>query len=132
MSQHDIFYVLRKYFCGNLPCFFTEDRLVYKKTINSLPGENTMNLHDIKPISHIKSHAAEVLGRIAESGQSLGITQHGELKAVLVGAESYRRMQESLAFLKFVALGDEDIRTGQTRPVDEFIADMRDKLGCRR
>ena len=88
-----------------------------------------MNLHDIKPISHIKSHAAEVLDRIAQSGQSLGITQHGELKAVLVGAESYRRMQESLAFLKLVALGDEDIRAGKTRPVNDFIVDMRAKLG---
>ena len=88
-----------------------------------------MNLHDIKPISHIKSHAAEVLEYIAESGQSLGITQHGELKAVLVGAQSYRRTQETLAFLKLVALGDEDIRTGKTRPVGDFIADMRAKLG---
>ena len=88
-----------------------------------------MNLHDIKPISHIKSHAAEVLERLAASGQSLGITQHGELKAVLVDAQSYRRTQESLAFLKLVALGDEDIRTGKTRPADEFIADMRAKFG---
>jgi len=87
-----------------------------------------MNLHDIKPISHIKSHAAEVLEQIAESGNNLGITQHGELKAVLVGAENYRCTQEKLAFLTLVALGDEDIRTGQTRPVNEFIADMRDKL----
>ena len=89
-----------------------------------------MDLHDIKPISHIKAHAAEVLEHIAESGQSLGITQHGELKAVLVGARSYRRTQESLAFLKLVALGDEDIRSGATRPVEEFIADMRAKLNA--
>jgi prevent-host-death family protein len=88
-----------------------------------------MHLHDIKSISHIKAHAAEVLEHIAESGQSLGITQHGELKAVLVGARSYRRTQESLAFLKLVALGDEDIRADKTRPVNDFIADMRAKLG---
>jgi prevent-host-death family protein len=87
-----------------------------------------MNLHDIKPISHIKAHAAEILEQVAESGQSLGITQHGELKAVLVGAKSYRRTQEKLAFLKLVALGDEDIRAGRIRPVDDFIADMRHKL----
>jgi prevent-host-death family protein len=89
-----------------------------------------MNLHDIKPISHIKAHAAELLDQIAESGQSLGITQHGELKAVLVGAQGYRRTQESLAFLKMVALGDEDIRAGRTRPVDDFIADMRAKISA--
>jgi len=89
-----------------------------------------MNLHDIKPISHIKSHAAEVLEQIAESEQSLGITQHGELKAVLVGAESYRRTQEKLAFLTLLALGDDDIRTGKTRPVDAFSADVRNKLNA--
>ncbi len=89
-----------------------------------------MNLNVIKPISFVKANAAEILEEIAKSGQSMGITQHGEIKAVLVGAEEYKRTQETLAFLKLVALGDEDIRTGKTRPVDEFAAAMRDKLAA--
>lgn len=91
-----------------------------------------MNLSAIKPISYVKANASEILDEISKTGQSMGITQHGEVKAVLVGADEYKRTQETLAFLKLVALGDEDIRTGKTRPVDKFAADMRDKLAGRR
>ena len=90
-----------------------------------------MELNSIRPISFVKANAAEILEDISKSGQSMGITQHGEVKAVLVGAEEYKRTQETLAFLKLVALGDEDIRMGKTRPVRDFAASMRDKLGGR-
>ncbi len=91
-----------------------------------------MNLNAIKPISYVKANASEILDEISKTGQSMGITQHGEVKAVLVGADEYKRTQETLAFLKLVALGDEDIRTGKTRPVGEFAAAMRDKLAGRK
>ncbi len=90
-----------------------------------------MSMIAVKPISHIKAHAAEILENIARTGQPLGITQHGEIKAVLVGAEEYQRTQETLAFLKLVALGDEDIRTGKTRPAEDFAADIKAKLAAR-
>ena len=91
-----------------------------------------MNLTTIKPISFVKANAAEILEDIASSGQRIGITQHGEVKAVLLGAEEYKRMQDTLAFLKLVALGDEDIRTGKTRPVKAFAASIRNTLAGRK
>ncbi len=51
-----------------------------------------------------------------------------EQAITLVGAAEYQRTQETLAFMKLVALGDEDIRAGKTRPVDEFAAAMRAKI----
>lgn len=90
-----------------------------------------MDLTLVKPLSYMKAHAAEIFDDISRTGQPLGITQHGEVKAVLVGAEEYKRTQDTLAFLKLVALGDEDIRTGKTRPVEEFAAGMRVKLADR-
>ena len=91
-----------------------------------------MNVTAIKPISFVKANASEILEDISKSGQTMGITQHGEIKAVLVGADEYQRTQDTMAFLKLVALGDEDIRTGKTRPVGEFAASMREKLANRR
>ena len=91
-----------------------------------------MDVNAIKPISFVKANAAEILEDISTSGQTLGITQHGEVKAVLMGADEYKRTQDTLAFLKLVALGDEDIRSGRTRPVKEFAASMRDTLADRR
>jgi prevent-host-death family protein len=90
-----------------------------------------MHLNAVKSISFIKANAAEILENINESGQSMGITQHGEIKAVLMSADEYKKNQETMAFLKLVALGDEDIRTGKTRPVGEFVSFMWDKLAAR-
>ncbi len=87
-----------------------------------------MDIRMVKPISYIKAHAAEVLEELGRNGQPLGITQHGEVKAVLVGAEEYQRTQETLAFLKLLALGDDDIRTGRTRPASDFVAEMQGKV----
>jgi prevent-host-death family protein len=87
-----------------------------------------MDITAVKPISYMKAHAAAILDDIGKTGQPLGITQHGEVKAVLVGAEEYRHTQETLAFLKLVALGDEDIRAGRSKIADEVVADMRAKI----
>ena len=91
-----------------------------------------MHLNTVKPISFVKANAAEVLENIWESGHSMGITQHGEIKAVLMSAEEYKKNQETMAFLKLVALGDDDIRTGKFRPVEEFASSMREKPAARR
>ena len=67
-----------------------------------------MDIRMVKPISYIKAHAAKVLDELGRDGQPVGITQHGEIKAVLVAADEYQRTQETLAFLKLVALGDDN------------------------
>ena len=87
-----------------------------------------MSLPEVKPISYVKAHAAAILEKISVSRAPLGITQHGEIKAVIVSAEEYQRTQDTLAFLKLVALGDEDIAKNRVRPVGEFAQQMRQKL----
>lgn len=69
-----------------------------------------MNLaEDIKPISYVKAHAAEIIEKLAETHRSIIITQNGEAKAVLTDIETYQRQQETMAMLKMVALRDRDI-----------------------
>lgn len=89
-----------------------------------------MDIRMVKPISYIKAHAAEVLDELGRDGQAVGITQHGEIKAVLVAAEEYHRTQETLAFLKLVALGDDDIRAGRTRNASAFLNEMQSKVAA--
>ncbi len=50
----------------------------------------------VKPISFLKAHAAEVLQRLAEDREALVITQNGEAKAVLQDVASYEETQETL------------------------------------
>ncbi len=79
----------------------------------------------VKPISYLKANAAEVLSKIAEDREPLVITQNGEAKAVLQDVVSYEQTQETLALLKLLALGQQDIEAGRVRPAAEVIARLR-------
>lgn len=79
----------------------------------------------IKPISYLKANAAEVLTRLAELREPLVITQHGEARAVLQDVASYEETQETLALLKILALGQQDIEAGRVQPAAEVVARLR-------
>jgi len=78
----------------------------------------------VKPISYLKSHAAEIVKDISASGEPLLITQNGEAKLVVMDVESYERQEETLALLKLLALGKREIKQGRFRDADEVLADF--------
>jgi prevent-host-death family protein len=79
----------------------------------------------IKPISYLKAHAAEVLRTLAEEREPLVITQNGEARAVIQDIVSYEETQETLALLKILALGNREIEEGQVAPVAEVVERLR-------
>lgn len=70
----------------------------------------------VKPISYLKANAAEVLTHLAEQREPLVITQNGEAKAVLQDVASFEETQETLALLKILALGNQDLAAGRVKP----------------
>tara|TARA_B110001454_G_scaffold79730_1_gene77061 strand:+ start:275 stop:550 length:276 start_codon:yes stop_codon:yes gene_type:complete len=81
----------------------------------------------VKPISYLKANAAEVLAHITELREPLVITQNGEAKAVLLDVASFDETQETLALLKILALGNQDVAAGKVKPVAEVVARLRAK-----
>ncbi len=79
----------------------------------------------IKPISYVKAHTAELLDRIAEEREPIIITQNGEARAVLMDVHSYEESQETMALLKILAIGEKQVEQGQTYPLPEVIAEIR-------
>ncbi len=82
---------------------------------------------DIKPISYLKANAAKILVDLAERREPLIITQNGEAKAVIQDVASYEETRETLALLKLLALGAQDIEAGRTRPAREVLDRLRAK-----
>lgn len=68
----------------------------------------------IKPISYFKANAAEVIRDLNEGGEPLIITQNGEAKAIVQDIASYEQTQETLALLKILALGEQQVKEGRT------------------
>lgn len=81
----------------------------------------------IKPISYLKANAAEVLTSLRELREPMIITQNGEAKAVLQDIASYEATQETLALLKILALGNEDVAAGRVKPLSEVVSRLKEK-----
>ncbi|GAJ29281.1 type II toxin-antitoxin system Phd/YefM family antitoxin [Acidomonas methanolica] len=85
----------------------------------------------VRPISYLKANAAEVLLDLAETREPLVITQNGEAKAVLQDVATFEQAQETLALLKLLALGAQDIEAGRTRPARAVVERLRSKVSDR-
>lgn len=81
----------------------------------------------VKPISYLKANAAEVLLTLAERREPLVITQNGEAKAVIQDVASFEETQETLALLKVLALGNQEIEAGQVKPLADVVTRLRAK-----
>lgn len=81
----------------------------------------------IKPISYLKAHAAEVVRQLNEQKQPMIITQNGEAKIVVQDIESYELTEETLALLKILALGDREIEQGKATSAESAIRHVRER-----
>jgi prevent-host-death family protein len=81
----------------------------------------------IKPISYLKANAAEVMTKLTESGSPMIITQNGEAKAVIQDIASYEETQETLALLKILALGQQQVETGEVSDVKSVVQRLKSK-----
>lgn len=82
----------------------------------------------IKPISYVKAHAADIIRDVTESRTPIIITQNGEATAVLQDIASYEEIQESMALLKILAMGQKDVEEGRVKPAKQAFADIREKI----
>ncbi len=79
----------------------------------------------IKPISYLKAHAAEIVRNLGEEREPLIITQNGEAKVVMQDIESYEQTQETMALLKILALGTRQVEEGKVQPAADVFKRLR-------
>ena len=83
--------------------------------------------NQIKPISYLKVHAAEIVRNLSTQMEPLVITQNGEAKAVMQDIKDYEQTQETMALLKMLALGQRQIDEGKIQPAADAIAKLRSR-----
>ena len=89
----------------------------YKET-----GGVKMNIsQDIKPVTYLKSRAADLLKQINETHRPVIITQNGEPKAILQDPKSYENMRNAIGILKLISQGEDEIRSGKSKPQQEVF-----------
>lgn len=68
---------------------------------------------DIKPISYIKAHTAEMIRQVGDSKKPIVVTQNGEAKAVILDVESYENLVNAINLMKIIFIGYQDKKKQQ-------------------
>src|SRR6056297_2220309 len=92
-------------------------------------GGNNMNItSDIKPVTYLKSHAADLLNQINETHRPVIITQNGEPRAILQDPKSYEDMRNAIGLLKLISQGEDDVRNGHVKAQEKVFKEIEDSL----
>jgi prevent-host-death family protein len=94
--------------------------------------ENIVNINlkeDVKPISYIKTNAADMLDYINDNKNPIIITQRGEARGVLLDVESYQNMVNDLSIMKLLQIAEKSIQDGRVYDNEEVFASLRAKIG---
>ena len=83
---------------------------------------------DIKPVTYLKSRAADLLKQVNQTHRPVVITQNGEPKAVLQDPESYENMRNAIGILKLISQGERDVKDGKSKSQEEVFASIENIL----
>lgn len=81
----------------------------------------------IRPISYLKAHTAEIALQLTEQREPMVITQNGEATFVVQDIVSFEQTQETMALLKILALGNQQIEEGKVVSAKDTVRRLRDK-----
>jgi len=85
-------------------------------------------INDIKPVTYLKSRAADVLKQINETHRPMIITQNGEAKAVIQDPKSYEDMKNAIYLLKLLSFAEDDIKNGNTHSEEDVFGSVEELL----
>ena len=75
-------------------------------------------------VTNLKRHATKILSELHANKEPILITEHGQPSAYLVDVEDYEYMQNRLALLEAIALGEKDIAEGNLHTQAELEAKL--------
>lgn len=88
-----------------------------------------MNIQtDIKPVTYLKSRAADLLKQINETHRPVIITQNGEPRGVLQDPKSFEDMRKTIGILKLISQGEEDIKKGKAKTQEQVFNNIEELL----
>jgi PHD/YefM family antitoxin component YafN of YafNO toxin-antitoxin module len=83
---------------------------------------------DVKPISYIKTNAAEMIDYINVHKNPIIVTQHGEARGVLLDVESYQDMVNALSLMKLLQFSEKSILEGKVYDNEQVFQELKNKL----
>ncbi len=82
---------------------------------------------DIRPISYIKTHTANVITQVNDTHRPLYITQNGKAKAVILDTKSYEELLSTINITTHIMKGLDDIKNKRYIEHDKFFKEFNKK-----
>jgi len=83
---------------------------------------------DIRPVTYLKSRAADLLKQINDTHRPVIITQNGEPRAVIQDPQSFEDMRNAIGILKLISMGEEDIKNGNLLEQEAVFKNIEEKM----
>jgi len=79
-------------------------------------------------LTEFKSGASQQINALKDSADPLILTQNGRATAVIEDYAQYKRQQKSLALLRLMVQGEDDIQHGRLTPQQEVFDGLKERL----
>ena len=83
---------------------------------------------DIRPVTYLKSRAADLLKQINDTHRPVIITQNGEPRAVIQDPQSFEDMRNAIGILKLISMGEEAIKNGNILEQEAVFENIEEKM----
>jgi len=88
-----------------------------------------MRASDVKPITYMKTHSAELIEAVNKKRSPVVITQNGAPRAVMMDVESYERLQDAVILLKLISQSEEALKKGKWLSQAQMEKELRKRFG---
>lgn len=83
---------------------------------------------DVKPVTYMKTHSAELIRQVTAGKRPMIITQNGRAKVVVQDVDSFERDRQALLLLKIISQGATDAEAGRFVEQEELFRRLERKL----
>jgi prevent-host-death family protein len=82
-------------------------------------------MDDIRSVTELKRKTREILDQVRQTGRPVVLTVNGKADAVLMCAKTYEKHLSASNAAKLLAVAENDLQAGRTRPVRSFLREFK-------
>jgi prevent-host-death family protein len=80
---------------------------------------------DIRSVTELKRKTKEILSQVHRTKRPVVLTVNGKADAVLMDTKTYEKHLKAGNMARLLALGEEDVAAGRTRPIRAFLKEFK-------
>ena len=80
---------------------------------------------DIRSVTDLKRHTREILDHARATGRPVILTVNGRADSVLLDVRAYEKLLRAGNLAQVLAPAERDIASGRTRPMRDFMEELR-------